>query len=298
MPPQDVLAEATTALEAMITWAALALPNLLAAIALLLLGLWFSSWAARTVGRIADRERRFDPTLRGVLTSVVRYTIVIIVLVAVLSQLGIQTTSILAALGAAGLAIGLALQGTLSNIASGMMLLWLRTFRAGDYIDAVDVAGTVKEVGLFTTEMHTWDGVYQFVPNSQLWNKRLINYSRLPTRLVEAKFRVSYDDDIAAGKAALLALAKADARVHANPAPDVFVSALGENAVELSLRTWAKSTDYWPVLRALNEEGKRALEKAGLSIPLPQREVHVHTDASPAAPPPARHANAVYPART
>lgn len=278
MPPQEVAAGAATALEALMAWATLALPNLLAAIAILLFGLWFSGWAARTVGRIADRERRFDPTLKGVLTSLVRYTIIVVVLVAVLSQLGVPTTSILAALGAAGLAIGLALQGTLSNIAAGMMLLWLRPFRTGDYIDAVDVAGTIKEVGLFATEMHTWDGVYQFVPNSQLWNKRLINYSRLPTRLLEAKFRVSHDDDLAAGKEALLALAAADTRIHDEPAPNAFVSAISDNAVELSLRVWAASDSYASVLSALNEEGKRALERAGLTIPYPQRDIHVYTE--------------------
>ncbi|CFX57502.1 Small-conductance mechanosensitive channel [Candidatus Filomicrobium marinum] len=285
MPPQDTLAEATTFLEALIAWAAQALPNLLAALALMLFGLWFAGWAARTVGRIADRERRFDPTLKGVLTSLVRYTIVVIFFIAVLGQLGIQTTSILAALGAAGLAIGLALQGTLSNIAAGMMLLWLRPFRTGDYIDAGDVAGTVKEVGLFASELHSWDGVYQFVPNSQLWNKQLINYSRLPTRMVQVKYGIAYDDDIETGKATLLALAEADARIHADPAPIVFVSTLGDSAVELSLRAWVQNTDYWPTVRALNEEGKRALENAGLSIPFPQRDIHIYNSAPPENPP-------------
>lgn len=287
MPPQDTLTEATTFLEALIAWAAQALPNLLAAIALMLFGLWFAGWAARTVGRVADRERRFDPTLKGVLTSLVRYTIVIIFFIAVLGQLGIQTTSILAALGAAGLAIGLALQGTLSNIAAGMMLLWLRPFRTGDYIDAGDVSGTVKEVGLFASELHSWDGVYQFVPNSELWNKRLTNYSRLPTRMVQVKYGIAYDDDIETGKATLLALAEADPRVHSDPAPIVFVSTLGDSAVELSLRAWVQNTDYWPTVRALNEEGKRALENAGLSIPFPQRDIHIYNSAPSANPPPA-----------
>jgi small conductance mechanosensitive channel len=127
--------------------------------------------------------------------------------VAVLGQLGIQTTSILAALGAAGLAIGLAMQGTLSNIAAGLMLLWLRPFRVGDYIDTGSVAGKVKEVGLFATEMHSWDGIFLFVPNSELWNKRIMNYSRLPTRLVDLAFGVAYEDNLARGQQVLLALA-------------------------------------------------------------------------------------------
>ena len=196
-------------------------------------------------------------------------------MVAVLGQLGIQTTSILAALGAAGLAIGLAMQGTLSNIAAGLMLLWLRPFRVGDYIDTGSVAGTVQEVGLFATEMHSLDGIFQFVPNSELWNKRIINYSRLPTRLVDLTFRVAYEDDLARGQQVLLALAGDDDRVNSDPAPAVFVDKLGDSAVELRLRVWGSTSNYWPLRWALTERGKAALEAAGLSIPFPQRDLHI-----------------------
>jgi len=283
MPPQDAITEASAFVTSLMAWAAQALPNVLAAALLLAAGLWLSGWAARTLGRLVDRDSRFDPTLKGVLTSLVRYAIVIIVLIAVLGQLGIQTTSILAALGAAGLAIGLALQGTLSNIAAGMMLLWLRPFRTGDVIDAGDdVAGTVKEVGLFATELHSWDGVYQFVPNAQLWNKRLINYTRQPTRLAEAKFRIALSDDIAAARRALLAFAEADARVQADPAPEVILAAITDSAVEISLRAWARTADYGPVVQALTEGGKRALEESGMTLPFPQRDVHLRTPAAAA----------------
>ena len=270
MNPQLIQANAGSFLEGLTAWGILVLPNLVAAALILMIGFWLSGWVARQVGHLFDDLEQVDATLRGVLTSIVRYAILVIVFVAALSQLGVQTTSILAALGAAGLAIGLALQGTLANVAAGVMLLWLRPFRVGDYIDAGGVSGTVKEVRLFASEIHTWDGVYQFVPNSELWNKRVINYSRLPTRLVQVKYGVAYGDDIGKGKSVLLALAKSDERVISDPEPQIFVSMLGDNAVELSLRVWVVRDDYWSTLRDLNEKGKSALESAGLTIPFPQ----------------------------
>ena len=155
------------------------------------------------------------------------------------------------------------------------MLLWLRPFRVGDYIDTGSVAGTVKELGLFATEMHSWDGIYQFVPNSELWNKRIVNYSRLSTRLVDLAFGVAYEDDLAKGQEVLLKLAGEDSRVMADPAPQTFVDELGDSAVVLRLRVWGANGDYWTLRRALTERGKLALEAAGLSIPFPQRDLHV-----------------------
>ena len=151
------------------------------------------------------------------------------------------------------------------------MLLWLRPFRIGDSIDA----GTVKEVGLFATEMQSSDGIYLFVPNSELWNKRIINYSRLPTRQIDLKFRVACDDNLADGRQALQALAGSDARVVADPAPAVFVDELDESAVVLRMQVWAANADYWMLRRALIERGKATLESAGLSIPFPQRDIHL-----------------------
>jgi len=267
--------ELGTFLQATLAWATVAVPRLVGAIVLLIVGWWLASWARRAIVRVLAAQSRIDVTLSGVIASLVRYSILIVVVVAVLAQLGIQTTSILAALGAAGLAIGLALQGTLSNIAAGMMLLWLRPFRVGDYIDSGTVAGTVKDLGLFATELHSWDGIYQFVPNSELWNKKVINYSRLPTRLVDLAFGVAYGDDLAKGQEALLAMADDDERVNSDPAPQVFVDELGDSAVVLRLRVWAATADYWTLRRALTERGKAALEAAGLSIPFPQRDLHV-----------------------
>jgi small conductance mechanosensitive channel len=273
--------EIATFTDAALAWATVALPRVIGAIALLVIGWWFAARAKRATARVLGAQSRIDTTLSGVIASLVRYSILIVVLVAVLAQLGIQTTSILAALGAAGLAIGLALQGTLANIAAGMMLLWLRPFRVGDYIDAGSAAGTVNELGLFATELHSWDGIYQFVPNSELWNKKLINYSRLPTRLNDLAFGVDYADDLDKGMEALLAAAAADKRVLANPEPIVFVDQLGDSAVVLRLRVWSATADYWDVRRALTKSGKAGLEAAGLSIPFPQRDLHIK-DAPPA----------------
>jgi small conductance mechanosensitive channel len=258
----------------LVTWAATAVPNLLASIFLLGVGWWLAAWAQRTLSRFLDRQTRIDVTLRSVIASLVRYTVLILVLVAALGQLGIQTTSVLAALGAIGLAIGLALQGTLANVAAGIMLLWLRPFKVGDYIEAGGIAGTLQDVGIFACEIRTWDGIFQFVPNAELWNKRLINYSRLPTRLVDLKFGIAYGDSIDKGRDVLLTVARSDERLHGEPPPQVFVSDLGDSAVVLGLRAWTDTAEYWPVRRALTEQGKLALEKAGLTIPFPQRDVH------------------------
>ncbi len=273
MNPEDISDQVTTFIQGLTVWAADALPNLAAALILLLLGWWLAGRVARGVGRLLKRTR-VDETLHTIITSTLRYAVQIVVFIAVLGQLGIQTTSILAALGAMGLAIGLAMQGTLSNIAAGIMILWLRPFKSGDYIDAEGVSGTVRQVGLFTSELESWDGLYVFVPNSQLWNRQVTNYTRLPTRMVDLQFGVAYGDDIALGKKTLLDLAAGDERALAEPAINVFVASLDDSAVTLTLRVWCATGDYWPFKRALTEQGKAALEAAGLSIPFPQRDIH------------------------
>jgi len=274
--------EVSTVMTQLLNWATAVLPNLIGALLILIIGWWVAARVSKAVRRLLELQTRVDPSLRGVTAALVRYTILIFVVVAVLGQLGVQTTSVLAALGAAGLAIGLALQGTLSNIAAGIMLLWLRPFNVGDYIETGAGAGTVVEIGLFATQLHSWDGIFQFVPNSQLWNTKVINYSRLPTRLVDLQFGVDYGDDIDKGRQTLMDMAKADARVHATPEPIVFVNELGDSAVVLNLRVWAANAEYWNVRRDFTAEGKKVLEAAGLSIPFPQRDVHMKN--APAAP--------------
>ncbi len=213
-------------------------------------------------------------TMVPVAAAAVRYAILIFVAVAALGQLGVQTTSVLTVLGAAGLAIGLALQGTLANIAAGIMLLWLRPFRVGDYIDSGNVAGTVEEINLFHSRLRTWDGIYKFVPNSGLWNTTLTNYSRNRTRLVLIEFGIAYEDDIAAGRKVLAEHASAHPDVLNDPPVMVVPLSLGDSSVVLQLRAWSTTAKFWDTRWDLTEGGKKALEAAGITIPFPQRVVH------------------------
>ena len=246
-----------------------------AALAILVLGWWLAGRVQKLILRTLDRLPRMDTTLKPFISSVARYAIIAITLVAVLARLGIQTTSIIAVLGAAGLAIGLALQGTLQNIAAGIMLLLLRPFKVGDYIDAGGIAGTVDEIGLFTTDMTTYDGVYRSVPNASLWNTSILNYSRLPTRRMDIPVGIAYEDDVEKAMTLLLDHLKQDNRVLNEPAPQVLVTGLGESSVDLSLRCWSERTDFWTLKFELNKNAKLWLDAAGISIPFPQRDVHL-----------------------
>jgi len=250
--------------------------DVLGAVILLIGGWILAGWAGRNVVRLLDRTPHVDATLKPVVAQITRYAIIILVLVVVLAQFGVQTASIIAVLGAAGLAIGLAMQSTLQNIAAGIMLLFLRPFRINDYIDAEGIAGTVDAIGLFTTRMHTFDGVYQEVPNSQLWNRTVKNYTRLPTRRLDIVVGISYGDDIDAAQSVLLNLLREDKRVLSDPAPEILVKELGDSAVNLNLRCWSKADDYWAVLFDTTKAAKQGLDAAGISIPFPQRDVHLH----------------------
>lgn len=256
-------------------WAAVALPNFVGALLILAIGWWLSGVAARAMARVVDTHPYVDPTLKGVLKRIVRWGLLVVVFVAALSQLGVATTSMLAALGAIGLAIGLALQGTLANIASGIMILWLRPFKVGEYIVAGDASGTINDVGLFATNMTTFEGVSLFVPNSDLWGAKIINYSRSNPRMVREAFGIAYEDDIAKAREALLKVCREEDRVLDDPEPGVYVDQLGDSAVVLQLRAWTKGPDWVPTRFALIEQGKLALEAAGVTIPFPQTDLHV-----------------------
>lgn len=225
-------------------WAVQAVPNLIAAILILLVGWFAARGAARVVVRLMGARPHLDRTLTPVLATFARYAILIVTLVAALGQLGVQIASVLAVLGAAGLAIGLALQGTLSNIAAGLMLLWLRPFRAGDSIDADGIAGTVEEVGLFATTLRTGDGVYRFVPNSALWNKPILNFARNAARRADIVVRVPRSEDEAQARHIMLAAAEAEPRVLKTPPPEVSVAAFNDATVDLALRAWFATPDF------------------------------------------------------
>jgi len=268
---EQVLALATQAMDLGVKYGL----DLLGAIAILIAGWTIAGWARNSMLKALGRVPRIDNTLKPFFASTVRYVILILVLVAVLAQFGIQTASIIAMLGAAGLAIGLALQGTLQNISAGIMLLFLRPFRIGDYIDAEGLAGTVDEVGLFTTHLTTYDGVYVEAPNSQIWNRAITNYSRLPKRRVDVAVGISYDDDIDTAQGALMDLMTGDGRVHKDLAPQVLVTELGDSAVTLNMRCWTDAGEYWGLLFDLNKAAKQRLDAENISIPFPQRDVHL-----------------------
>ena len=246
------------------------------ALVILLVGWWIAGRAQYLVRRALDRVPRIDDTLKPFLSSSVRYLVIVIAFVAVLAEFGVQTTSIIAVLGAAGLAIGLALQGTLQNIAAGIMLLVLRPFRVGEYIDAGGVSGTVDAINLFTTDMTTYDGIYRSVPNAELWNRNILNNSRNPTRRLDIPVGIAYEDDVEQALDLLLPHLSKDTRVLAYPDPQVLVTGLGDSSVNLTLRCWTSRTDFWSLRFELNKKVKLWLDAAGISIPFPQRDVHLY----------------------
>jgi small conductance mechanosensitive channel len=240
-------------------WLITVLPQVVAAIILILVGLWLARWVERVVINFLDHHQVLDLTFRGVITSLVRYSILLLAVTAALQQIGVQTTSILAAVGAILVAVGLALQGTLSNLAAGVMLLWLRPFRVGDAIETTSVVGTITNVGLFATEILRTDGVYVFAPNSDLWSKPLSNLSRMPSRLIEIKLSIKKGGDIEVARQRLLQTATAEASVHRTPPPTVVVSTVTETAVVLSLNAWVDAAHFRQTCYKLAERAAGAL---------------------------------------
>ncbi|AMP07592.1 mechanosensitive ion channel family protein [Collimonas pratensis] len=246
--------------------------NAVLAIFTLAVGWWLSSRFANALDRVMIRAS-LDATLRPVLRSVLLWLVRLITLVAVLGQFGVQTASIVAILGAAGLAIGLALQGTLQNIAAGMMLLFLRPFQVGEYISNGSIEGTVDEIGLFATKLTKADGICLFVPNNQLWNSALTNFSRNNTRRIDMPVGINYKDNPAAAIQALQKLLLADERILATPAPLVVVTDHADSAVMLNMRAWTTTSEYWAVRWSLAQNLQAALASVNCSIPFPTREL-------------------------
>ncbi len=249
--------------------------DILGALAILIVGWVAAGWAGRLTKRAIHKIPKVDNTVGPIAAGFVRYAVLAFVMVAVLAQFGIETTSILAVFGAAGLAIGLALQGTLSNIAAGIMLLLLRPFSVGNYIDAGGISGTVEEIGLFTTQFTTPAGLAISAPNSSLWGSTITNYSRNPQRRIDLVIGVAYEDNIDGAMAEMQALMVADRRVLKDPAPQVFVTALADCSVNMTLRCWVNTPDYWQTVCDLTHDAKLKLDEKGYSIPFPQRDVHI-----------------------
>lgn len=249
--------------------------NIIEAVLILVIGLWVAGRVASWIRKSLGKTERVDATLKPLFSSIARYVIVTITVIAILNQFGVQTASIIAILGAAGLAIGLSLQGTLQNIAAGIMLLILRPFKVGDFVDAGPVSATVDEIGLFTTQFTTVDGVYVSCPNSALWNSKIVNYSRNDRRRMDLVIGISYDDDIGKAMDVLARLMQADDRALKDPAPAVMVSNLGDSSVDITMRVWAKGSDFWGLKADLTRQAKESIEAAGMSIPYPQSDVHM-----------------------
>lgn len=248
--------------------------SVVAAIALLIFGLIAAGWARKATVRALARVENVDNTLTTFFASIVRYLIIAITIMAVLSQFGIETTSLIAVLGAAGLAVGLALQGTLSSVAAGVMLLIFRPFKVGDYVEVAGQAGTVNALTLFVTELNTPDNVHIVVPNAEVWGAAVTNYSFNPTRRVDLVMGIDYGDDIDRTTQIILEEVAKDNRIHNSPDPFVAVGELADSSVNLVVRVWCDGGNYWPVKFDLTKALKQRFDAEGISIPFPQTVIH------------------------
>lgn len=250
--------------------------DVLGAIAILVVGWIAAGWAKSATAKALGKVKAVDEMLTSFFASMAKYVVLAFTVVAMLNRFGVETTSFVAVIGAAGLAIGLALQGTLSNVAAGVMLLMFRPYKVGDFIEGAGLSGTVKASGLFTTEMATGDNIHIVVPNSQLWGAAIHNYSHHAKRRVDLTIGIGYGDDIDKAMDVIRQICAADERIHKDPDTFVEVANLGADAVELVLRVWTDTSNYWPVKFALTKAIKQTFDKEGLSFPYPQRDVHIH----------------------
>lgn len=248
--------------------------RVIAALAILILGRWGAGIACSLLEKVLKRQK-IDQTIVSFISNLAYFAILTFIIIAALSKLGLQTTSFVAVLGAAGLAIGLALQGSLSNFAAGVLMIIFRPFKAGDYIDGAGVSGSVSEISIFTTILKTVDNKKVIIPNASLMSGNIINYSTFPTRRVDLSIGVSYADDLKRVKEVLTELAAADSRVLADPAPLVAVAALADSSVNFTVRLWTETANYWPLHFDMLETIKTRFDAEGISIPFPQRDVHL-----------------------
>ena len=250
-------------------------PQLLLAIVVLIVGLWVINRFVAATRRTME-ARSFDPTLGRFLTSLLSVIFKALLLISAASMIGIATTSFIAILGAAGLAIGLALQGSLANFAGGVLVLMFRPFKVGDFIEAQGIAGTVAEIQIFNTVIRTPDNKVMIVPNGPISNGIITNYSKEATRRVDFVFGIGYGDDIAQARTVLEGLISADERILSDPPSLVVVSELADSSVNFTVRVWVNSPDYSSVKFDMIEAVKLAFDRASISIPFPQSDVHVH----------------------
>ena len=264
-----------TAVEMTMTYG----PQLILAILVLIIGLWIINRFVRLMGAGMEKSNT-EPTLAKFLCNLASVVLKALLLISVASMIGIETTSFIAILGAAGLAIGLALQGSLANFAGGVLVLMFRPYKVGDFIDAQGVMGTVHEIQIFNTILKTPDNKVIIVPNGSISNGIITNFSMEATRRVDFVFGIGYSDDIAKAKSVIEGLVKADERALADPAPQIVVSELGDSSVNITTRVWVNAADYWGLFFDLTEKVKLTFDQEGISIPFPQRDVHVIQESS------------------
>ena len=245
------------------------------ALAIFVIGRWIAKWLTGVVRKLMAKSD-MDDMLIQFLGNIVYTVLLLVVVMAALDHIGIQTTSLLAVFGAAGLAIGLALKDSLGNFSSGVMLILFRPFKVGDFIEAGGESGVVEEVRMFATILRTGDNREVIIPNSQIYGGTIVNYSANETRRIDLVFGIGYDDDIAKAKQTLESIMQQDERILSYPAPAVAVGELADSSVNFNVRPWVKSTDYWPVRADMLEKVKLAFDANGISIPYPQQDVYMH----------------------
>ena len=249
--------------------------NILAAIVILIVGIWIAKLIRRMLGKSLQRKE-IDKTLVAFLVNLLYFILLTAVVLAALSQLGIETTSFIAVIGAAGLAIGLALQGSLANFASGILLIIFRPFRVDDFVMLADEEGFIEKIHIFTTQIKTFDNRTIIIPNATITSGKIINYTSKEIRRVDLSIGISYGDNIRKALDALTELCRSHPKVLQDPAPFVGVVEYGDSGINLTVRPWCKTDDYWGVFFAISEQMKTALDKNGITIPFPQRDVHLY----------------------
>ena len=248
--------------------------NITTALAIFLVGRWLVKFSTRLLERGLHRTS-MDTMLVNFVRSVISILLTLLVIVAALGQLGVDTTSLIALVGAAGLAIGLALQDSLKNFAAGVLLIFFRPFKEGDFVEVAGISGVAEEITIFNTVMRTGDNREVIVPNGSIYSGIITNYNRRPTRRIDMIFGISYDDDLRKAKQILTEVVTADSRVLEDPAPKIAVSELADSSVNFIVRPWVKTDDYWEVRWALTEEIKVRFDAEGISIPFPQMDIHL-----------------------
>jgi small conductance mechanosensitive channel len=249
--------------------------NLVASAVILVLCTILSRGARKLIQKANSNLPQSDGTVIPLLQAVIRYGIIIICVIMILNVFGVSTTSLIAVLGAAGVAVGLALKDTLGNIASGIVLLILGSFRKGEYIEFGSFSGTVKEINMFTTILETPDGIYISAPNSSIWGSPLKNYSRNGKRRMELSVGIAYSDSVDAAFQVMQGIIEAETRFLKDPVPQIVLQSFDDSSVKITVRAWAANQDYWNIYWEMTKNIKAKIEEAGLHIPFPQRDIHI-----------------------